>query len=83
MAEHLKIYGSIDLNISGRIEKLSVEQNLFIDTAHNKESIDSLVVALGKHFPKRKWDILFSVCDTKDVQYFDFSKTTQEVSDDG
>lgn len=70
LIEHLKIYGSIDLNISGRIEKLpSVEQNLFIDTAHNKESIDSLVVALEKHFPKRKWDILFSVCDTKDVHY--------------
>lgn len=69
LIEHLKIYGSIDLNIPGRIEKLSASDDIFIDTAHNKESIDSLVAALKKHFPNRKWNILFSVCSTKDVHY--------------
>lgn len=69
LIEHLKIYGSIDLNIPGRIEKLSASDDIFVDTAHNKESIDCLVVALKKHFPGRKWNILFSVCSTKDVHY--------------
>lgn len=71
LIEHLKIYGSIDLSIPGRIEKLSASCNgdIFVDTAHNKESIDSLVGALKKHFPGRKWNILFSVCSTKDVHY--------------
>lgn len=69
LIEHLKIYGSIDLSIPGRIERLSVSDEIFIDTAHNKESIDSLIAALKKHFPGRKWNILFSVCSTKNVRY--------------
>lgn len=69
LIEHLKTCGSIDLSIPGRIEKLSISNEIFIDTAHNKESIDSLAAALKKHFPGRKWNILFSVCNTKDVRY--------------
>lgn len=73
LIEHLQIYGSIDLSIPGRIERLpasaSGNGDVFVDTAHNKESIDSLVCALKKHFPGKKWNILLSVCATKDVHY--------------
>ncbi|MBO5289032.1 MAG: hypothetical protein J6B11_06505 [Spirochaetales bacterium] len=79
LIEHLKIYGSIDLSIPGRIEKISSSESLFIDTAHNKESIDSLVITLRKHFPNKKWDILFSVCNTKDVAYI--SRKIAKIAD--
>jgi dihydrofolate synthase/folylpolyglutamate synthase len=79
LIEHLKIYDSIDLSIPGRIELLSSSDNVFIDTAHNKESIDSLVAALKKHFPNKKWNVLLSVCTTKDVSYI--SKKISKIAE--
>jgi dihydrofolate synthase/folylpolyglutamate synthase len=75
----LKIYDSIDLSIPGRIELLSSSDNVFIDTAHNKESIDCLVAALKKHFPNKKWNVLLSVCTTKDVSYI--SKKISKIAE--
>lgn len=52
---------------SGRIEKVQEEPLILIDGAHNRESIDALVVTLKQYYSDKKIDVLFAAIDGKPI----------------
>ncbi|MBQ3923061.1 MAG: hypothetical protein II707_07155 [Spirochaetales bacterium] len=55
---------------NGRIEILRTTPPLIADTAHNRESVDTLVETLKRYYPDVKWLVLSSMAADKDYQYF-------------
>ena len=54
----------------GRIQILRTTPLLIADTAHNRESVDTLVATLRQTFPDVKWLVLSGMAADKDYQYF-------------
>ena len=51
----------------GRIEKVNDNPLIFLDGAHNKESIDALVKTLQHYYSDKKIDVLFAAIDGKPI----------------
>nr|WP_263313057.1 folylpolyglutamate synthase/dihydrofolate synthase family protein [Mammaliicoccus sp. Marseille-Q6498] len=52
---------------TGRIEKVKENPLVFLDGAHNKESIDALVDTFKQYYSDKKIDVLFAAIDGKPI----------------
>lgn len=69
MAAHTARHGGLELPETSRLSETLASSNgtVIFDMAHTKNSIDNLVEALKKNFPKKKFVFLFAVMKGKDV----------------
>ncbi|GGI40251.1 bifunctional folylpolyglutamate synthase/dihydrofolate synthase [Mammaliicoccus stepanovicii] len=51
----------------GRIERVNENPVIYVDGAHNKESIDALVDTIREYYPNKQVDILFAAIDGKPI----------------
>lgn len=63
----------------GRIQIVRTTPPLIADTAHNRESVDTLVTTLQRYYPDVRWLVLSSMAADKDYRYF--YKRLSEITD--
>jgi len=62
------IVGLKDVSMTGRMEIISNDPRILVDTAHNAASIKALIQAIGQHVPYDSMVVIFGCNSDKDVR---------------
>ena len=62
------IVGLKDVSMTGRMEIISNDPRILVDTAHNAASIKALIQAIGQHVPYDSMVVIFGCNNDKDIK---------------